>query len=195
MNKKTVFTFLFAAALSVVLAGCAGGAATSAGASADAAASADTSAAASATAETTGTVSLQIVNVDEAGAADVMLNKSYGFEEGAVIVDLFDAAVAAGDLKEYETNEYGFIQSFTFADGTKIANADDFSTYWAQYENAVYYAGQENLLTEALTAGTAYQFGMETYEEGKESTPTDWSALEAPTEGGAIAVPSMAAAA
>ena len=191
MNKKTVLTFLLATALSVVLAGCAGG-----GAASSAASSASSDAAAtSAAAASAGTVSLQIVNVDETGAPVVMLNKSYGFEDGAVIADLFDAAVTAGDLKGYEINDYGFIQSFTFADGTKIANAEDFSTYFAQYENGVYYAGQDTLLTEKLTADTAYQFGMEEYVEGKESVPTDWSKLDAPTEGGAIAVPSMAAAA
>ena len=194
MNKKTVLSFLFATALSVVLAGCAGGGAASSAAS-SASADAAASSASSAAAAPAGTVSLQIVNVDNAGAPVVMLNKSYGFEDGAVIADLFDAAVAAGDLKAYEINDYGFIQSFTFADGTKIANADDFSIYLAQYENDVYYAGQDTLLTEKLVANTAYQFGMEEYVEGQESVPTDWSKLDAPTDGGTVAVPSMAEAA
>ena len=81
MNKKTVLTFLLATALSVVLAGCAGG-----GAASSAASSASVDAAASSAAvASAGTVSLQIVNVDETGAPVVMLNKSYGFEDGAVI--------------------------------------------------------------------------------------------------------------
>ena len=199
MNKKTVLTFLFAAALSVALAGCAQGGAT-AGASAssaadDTAASAQASSAAGEAPAASGMASLQIVNVDDAGKAQVMVNKSYAYADDCTVVNLLDAAVKAGDLSAYQLNEYGFIQSFTFTDGTTVENADDFSTYWAQYENGVYYAGQDTLITEAIVDNVAYQFGLETYVEGEEGVPTDWSALDAPTESDAMAGPDLAQAA
>ena len=111
-----------------------------------------------------GEATLTIVfGLDPGGDPDVALNMKYEFETGATLEDLFDHAVAQGDLQAYELNSYGYIKSITKTDGTKLEAAADWSTYWSIYVDGSYYGGVDTVETMILEDGTTYQFAWESY--------------------------------
>jgi hypothetical protein len=129
-----------------------------------------------------GTATLQIVyGLDYAGKPQVVVDKSYGFYAGATYCDLLDAAVAAGDIKAYALNSYGYLASVTKADGTVLAGTADSSLYWANYENGSFYAGSDTMRDEPLADGTKYQLAWSSYPTA--AAPSDWGALPAVTGG------------
>ena len=68
------------------------------------------------------TVTLTIVNGFGYSGPNVLVNKAYSFTEGQTLADLFAAAKAAGDIKDYEfSNPYGYgeyLTSVTMPDDT-----------------------------------------------------------------------------
>ncbi len=101
-------------------------------------------------------------DTDNDGKNDLVLNKVYGFEDGATVGDLFEAAKAAGDIKDYvfEDSGYGaYLVSVTLANGTEINNGPSYSSYWASYMNGDYNLAPKQ--TDALKDGAKYQFGYE----------------------------------
>ena len=125
---------------------------------------------------------------DGDGACDLVLNKVYGFHDGATLGDLFAAAKAAGDISDYAFKDSGYgsyIDSVTLSDGTVVAAKSDFSEYWANYKNGGYASGSACTESDALASGDAFQFGYEGYPSG--ATPYDWSKAPAPVVSAQVA--------
>ncbi|WP_165051798.1 MULTISPECIES: hypothetical protein [unclassified Adlercreutzia] len=130
--------------------------------------------------ESTGSVTLVIAyDVDGDRSSELMLNKSYSFYSGkATLGDLLAAAKSAGDLLGYEFSG-GYLSSVTFADGTTVRNAGDFSKYWASYVNGGYASGDEASEGGVLKSGTSYQFEWTGY-PSPIAAPVDWKATPEP---------------
>ncbi len=112
-----------------------------------------------------------------------LVNKEYAFEEGDTVLDLLDAAVAAGDIKSYTApvssyDGYKYIGEIVSEEGTTLApaNADDYSVslYWSSFFDGAYGQGTCGLDYVKLEAGHQYQFGWMAYT----TVPTsyDWDA-------------------
>ncbi|MCL2491496.1 MAG: hypothetical protein FWE87_01940, partial [Coriobacteriia bacterium] len=115
--------------------------------------------------------------------ADVALNKTYAYSAGATVEDLFDLAVAAGDLEGFLLDAGGFPKSITRAGGITFENAANMSTFWSTYVDGTYYAGGDNLQTLLLEDGKAYQFAWESWPT---AVAPDWTTLGAPDEGDGV---------
>ena len=133
-----------------------------------------------------GTATLEIAyDSDGDGACDLVLNKVYGFHDGATLGDLFAAAKAAGDIGDYAFKG-GYIDSVTLSDGTVIATKPDFSEYWASYKNGAYASSKTDCTeSDALASGDAFQFGYEGYQTGPAAY--DWSKAPAPAVSAQVA--------
>ncbi len=133
--------------------------------------------------EQTAGATLQLArDADGDGKSEIVLNKVYGFKDGATVGDLFAAAKAAGDIKEYvfEDSGYGpYLVSVTLEDGTEINNGPSFSSYWASYKNGASASGSDCQQTDALKDGTKYQFDY-TVADGSVKA-ADWSKADQPT--------------
>ncbi len=129
------------------------------------------------------TATLQIaIDTDNDGKNDLVLNKSYHFVGEKTLEDLFAAAKAAGDILDYNFKEgyYGtYIDEVTVTNGVGGKNADDYSSYWANYKNGTYASGADCTQGDALSDGVTFSFGFEGYPEGP--TEVDWSSTEEPT--------------
>ena len=130
--------------------------------------------------QTTGATLQLARDADDDGESEIVLNKVYGFKDGATVGDLFAAAKAAGDIKDYvfEDSGYGaYLVSVTLEDGTQIDNGPSLSSYWASYANGDYNNAPKQ--TDALKDGTKYQFDY-TVADGSVKA-ADWSKAEQPT--------------
>ncbi|WP_172135126.1 hypothetical protein [Adlercreutzia sp. ZJ473] len=132
--------------------------------------------------QTAGTATLTIVKGVSTfdGKANVVVNKTYGFEEGATLGDLFQAAKDAGDIKGFAFKDGGYgpyIDSVTLADGTVAANQADWSASWANYKDGKYADGSACQEGDALTAGACFQFAY--VDSFANTAPSDWGALSA----------------
>ncbi len=126
-----------------------------------------------------GTATLQIVGgLKSDGSPNVWLSKSYPFAKGATFKDLLDAAKAAGDIKDYETNEYGYMKSVTKSDGkTVYSNAADWSYYWSNFDDGK--SGSVVLDKDALADGKSCQLAW--LGSFSAAAPSDWSAIPVDT--------------
>ena len=132
-----------------------------------------------------GTATLTIVHgLGWDGSADAKVNVSYPFSKGATLSDLLDAAVAAGDLKAYELNSFGYLSSVTFKDGTVAKGADDGSLYWSNFVDGGYYEGSDTIETQELVDGQGYQFAWNSYPTAV--PPTDWEPIVADAQTGTV---------
>ncbi len=125
-------------------------------------------------------------DTDNDGKNDLVLNKVYGFEDGATVGDLFEAAKAAGDIKDYvfEDSGYGaYLVSVTLANGTEINNGPSYSSYWASYMNGDYNLAPKQ--TDALKDGAKYQFGYE--KSDGSAAEVDWAKTGYPVVSTAVA--------
>ncbi len=131
---------------------------------------------------TAGTVTFTVVKgVSEWTGVNTLVNKSYKFEEGATLGDLFAAAKEAGDIKDYKFADSGYgsyLSSITLADGTELANASDLSTYWANYKNGDYAQGETDCTEgDLLKDGDAFGFAWETYPSLVGPSTDQWNTL------------------
>ncbi len=125
-------------------------------------------------------------DADADGQSEIVLNKVYGFKDGATLGDLFAAAKAAGDIKDYvfEDSGYGaYLVSVTLADGTEVNNGPSYSSYWASYTNGDYNNAPKQ--TDALKDGTKYQFDYTKLDGSVQAA--DWSKAAQPAVSTAVA--------
>lgn len=127
-----------------------------------------------------GTATLTIVyGLGMNGDPDIVVNKKYPFAEGATVEDLFAAAKAAGDIKDYAFVDGGYgstLNSVTKNDGTEIKNNTAGSLYWGNFKNGSYVINPgEAQSTEALADGVSYQFAWSSYPTA--AAPADWTPI------------------
>ncbi len=138
-----------------------------------------------------GTATLTIVyGLGMNGDPDIVVNKKYPFAEGATVEDLFAAAKAAGDIKDYAFVDGGYgstLNSVTKNDGTEIKNNAAGSLYWGNFKNGSYVVNPgEAQGTEALADGVTYQFAWSSYPTA--AAPSDWTPIvSAATDGTGMA--------
>ena len=111
------------------------------------------------------------------GSAGREVNVTYPFAQTRQLSDLLDAAVAAGDLKAYELNGYGYLSSVTFKDGTVAKGTEGGSLYWSNFVDGGYYEGSDTIQTQKLVDGQTYQFAWNSYPTAV--PPTDWKPIVA----------------
>ena len=126
-----------------------------------------------------GTATLTIVyGLGMNGDPDIVVNKKYPFAEGATVEDLFAAAKAAGDIKDYAFVDGGYgsyIRSVTTNTGKVVENATDGSLYWGNFKNGAFAIDTEAQGTEALADGVSYQFAWSSYPTA--AAPADWTPI------------------
>ena len=138
-----------------------------------------------ATAVTTN-VTLTIVKGVDYSGPKALVNKTYAFTEGQTLADLFAAAKAAGDIKDYEFKDSGYgsyLQSVTMNDDTVVANAADWSASWSNYKNGAYASGAACQAGDKLAAGDAFQFAWVDSVANYGPSKEQWDALKAKAEG------------
>ncbi len=138
--------------------------------------------------QTTGATLQLARDADGDGKNEIVLNKVYGFKDGATLGDLFAAAKAAGDIKDYlfEDSGYGpYLVSVTLEDGTEINNGPSLSSYWASYKNGASASGTDCQQTDALKDGTKYQFGYVKLDGSVKEA--EWSKADRPTTSATVA--------
>lgn len=109
--------------------------------------------------------------------------KTYAFTEGQTVADLFAAAKAAGDIKDYQFSG-SFLSSVTLADGTVLTQPSDYSSYWSCYsDGASDYNGDKCAKGSALAAGEALQFAWVDSVANYGPSKEQWDALKAKVEG------------
>lgn len=110
------------------------------------------------------TVTLTIVNGFGYSGPNVLVNKAYSFTEGQTLADLFAAAKAAGDIKDYEfSNPYGsgeYLASVTIPDDTVVSDPTGKTSYWANFKNGSYAADNACQAGDKLATGDAFQFAF-----------------------------------
>ena len=110
------------------------------------------------------TVTLTIVNSFGYSGPNVLVSKAYSFTEGQTLADLFAAAKAAGDIKDYEfSNPYGYgeyLASVMMPDDTVVSDPTGAASYWANFKNGSYASGAACQAGDKLAAGDAFQFAF-----------------------------------
>lgn len=133
------------------------------------------------------TVTLTIVNGFGGSSPNVLVNKAYSFTEGQTLSDLFAAAKAAGDVKDYEfSNPYGYgeyLASVTMADGTVVSDPTGAASYWANFKNGSHAADNACQVGDKLAAGEAFQFAFADLVVNREPSADEWAALKDKAEG------------
>lgn len=128
------------------------------------------------------TVTLTIVNGFGYSGANVLVNKAYSFTEGQTLADLFAAAKAAGDIKDYEfSNPYGYgeyLASVTMPDGTVVSDPTGAASYWANFKNGSYASGSACQAGDKLAAGNAFQFAFTDLVVNREPSADEWAILK-----------------
>ncbi|MCL2339917.1 MAG: hypothetical protein FWC59_03360 [Actinomycetia bacterium] len=113
-----------------------------------------------------------------AGQPAVLINETYDFSAGATMQNLLDCMVSNWyGLVGYGLNSYGYLDYLMYL-SRNLANAADFSTYWALYVDGVAYAGSDNIATLPLQDGHSYQLAWVSWPT---AAPPDWATLGAPT--------------
>ena len=132
-----------------------------------------------------GSATLAIVRGIDYDGPKAVLNKTYAFTQDATVENLFAAAKAAGDIKEYAFNDYGYLDSVTLVNGEAITTPSDWSSSWSIYKNDQM-AGldQQNKPNEgknvdALADGDAFQFAWCDSAPNIAPTSEQWKALSA----------------
>lgn len=133
------------------------------------------------------TVTLTIVNGFGYSGPNVLVNKAYSFTEGQTLADLFAAAKAAGDIKDYEfSNPYGsgeYLASVTMPDGTVVSDPTGAASYWANFKNGSYASGAACQAGDKLAAGDAFQFAFTDLVVNRAPSADEWAALKDKAEG------------
>ena len=139
------------------------------------------------------TVALTIVNGFGYSGPNVLMNKAYSFTEGQTLADLFAAAKAAGDIKDYEfSNPYGsgeYLASVTMPDGTVVSDPTGKTSYWANFKNGSYAADNACQAGDKLATGDAFQFAFTDLVVNREPSADEWAALKGKAEGVAPSKP------
>ncbi len=139
------------------------------------------------------TVTLTIVNGFGYSGPNVLVNKAYSFTEGQTLADLFAAAKAAGDIKDYEfSNPYGYgeyLTSVTMPDDTVVSDPTGAAPYWANFKNGSYASGAACQAGDKLATGDAFQFAFTDLVVNREPSADEWTALKGKAEGVAPSKP------
>lgn len=139
------------------------------------------------------TVTLTIVNGFGYSGPNVLVNKAYSFTEGQTLADLFAAAKAAGDIKDYElSNPYGYgeyLASVTMPDDTVVSDPTGAASYWANFKNGSYASGAACQAGDKLATGDAFQFAFTDLVVNREPSADEWTALKGKAEGVAPSKP------
>ena len=139
------------------------------------------------------TVTLTIVNGFGYSGPNVLVNKAYSFTEGQTLADLFAAAKAAGDIKDYEfSNPYGYgeyLASVTMPDDTVVSDPTGAASYWANFKNGSYAPGAACQAGDKLATGDAFQFAFTDLVVNREPSADEWAALKGKAEGVAPSKP------
>ena len=133
-----------------------------------------------ATATTTNATLTIVKGIDYYGPK-ALVNKTYAFTEGQTVADLFAAAKAAGDIKDYQFGG-SFLSSVTLADGTVLTQPSSYSSYWSCYSDGVLDDGSKSAKDSALAAGEALQFAWVDSVANYAPTKEQWDALKAKAE-------------
>ena len=133
------------------------------------------------------TVTLAIVNGFGYSGPNVLVSKAYSFTEGQTLADLFAAAKAAGDIKDYEfSNPYGsgeYLASVTMPDGTVVSDPTGKTSYWANFKNGSYAADNACQAGNKLATGDAFQLAFTDLVVNREPSADEWAALKGKAEG------------
>lgn len=139
------------------------------------------------------TVTPTIVNGFGYSGPNVLVNKAYSFTEGQTLADLFAAAKAAGDIKDYEfSNPYGYgeyLTSVTMPDDTVVSDPTGAAPYWANFKNGSYASGVACQAGDKLATGDAFQFAFTDLVVNREPSADEWTALKGKAEGVAPSKP------
>lgn len=139
------------------------------------------------------TVTLTIVSGFGYSGPNVLVNKAYSFTEGQTLADLFAAAKAAGDIKDYEfSNPYGYgeyLASVTMPDDTVVSDPTGAASYWANFKNGSYASGAACQAGDKLATGDAFQFAFTDLVVNREPSADEWAALKGKAEGVAPSKP------
>ena len=139
------------------------------------------------------TVTLAIVNGFGYSGPNVLVNKAYSFTEGQTLADLFAAAKAAGDIKDYEfSNPYGsgeYLASVTMPDDTVVSDPTGAASYWANFKNGSYAADNACQAGDKLAAGDAFQFAFTNLVVNRAPSADEWAVLRGKAEGVAPSKP------
>lgn len=139
------------------------------------------------------TVTLTIVNGFGYSGPNVLVNKAYSFTEGQTLADLFAAAKAAGDIKDYEfSNPYGYgeyLASVTMPDDTVVSDPTGAASYWANFKNGSYASGAACQAGDKLATGDAFQFAFTDLVVNREPSADERAALKGKAEGVAPSKP------
>lgn len=124
---------------------------------------------------------------------NVLVNKAYSFTEGQTLADLFAAAKAAGDIKDYEfSNPYGsgeYLASVTMPDDTVVSDPTGAASYWANFKNGSYAADNACQAGDKLAAGDAFQFAFTNLVVNRAPSADEWAVLRGKAEGVAPSKP------
>lgn len=139
------------------------------------------------------TVTLTIVNGFGHSGLNVLVNKAYSFTEGQTLADLFAAAKAAGDIKDYEfSNPYGYgeyLTSVMMPDDTVVSDPTGAASYWANFKNGSYASGAACQAGDKLAAGDAFQFAFTDLVVNRAPSADEWAVLKGKAEGVAPSKP------
>ena len=137
-----------------------------------------------ATKDKAGSATLSIVKSVDYTGPKAVLNKTYAFTQDATVENLFAAAKAAGDIKDYAFNSSGYLDSVTLVNGEAITTPSDRSSSWSIYKNDQA-AGfdqakpEEGKNIDALADGDAFQFAWCDSVSNIAPTSEQWKALSA----------------
>lgn len=109
---------------------------------------------------------------------NVLVSKAYSFTEGQTLADLFAAAKAAGDIKDYEfSNPYGYgeyLASVMMPDGTVVSDPTGAASYGQTSRTAPMHP--------ARPARPATSWPPATLSSSR--SPTSWSTVRPPPTSG-----------
>lgn len=139
------------------------------------------------------TVTLTIVNGFGYSGPNVLVSKAYSFTEGQTLADLFAAAKAAGDIKDYEfSNPYGYgeyLASVTMPDDTVVSDPTGAASHWANFKNGSYASGAACQAGDKLATGDAFQFAFTDLVVNRAPSADEWAVLKGKVEGVAPSKP------